>query len=81
MEPECLNTIGLILDIIGVILLFIFGLPNNVEKEIIDMEVRVTKNPEIIDNSKQYNIYKKMSRLALILLLIGFLCQILSNYI
>ena len=79
MSAECINSFGLALDIIGVILLFIFGLPS-----------RVREGPPVLSfgedpdstkqREKQWNWYKFVSWFALVLLVLGFVLQIVSNH-
>ena len=73
-----LNTLGLILDIIGVIILFKFGLPADVSKEgHIGMAFQGTNTDDI----KKYKKFDIWSRIGLGLLILGFLLQIVSNYV
>ena len=72
-----LNSIGLSLDIIGVILLFFFGLHKNINKEgTIHLVIEQTDEKE----KKQWKFYKCMSILGLVLVVIGFMIQIASNW-
>ncbi len=77
---ECkaiLNSIGLSLDIIGVILLFFFGLNKNISKGgTIHLVIEQTDETE----KEQWKFYNWMSILGLVLVVIGFLIQIASNW-
>lgn len=76
MEFQHIATIGLVLDIIGVILLFRFGLPPSV-----DIRPRVPYlgrgDPEEI---KKARLYDKISLVALVVLIAGFVLQIIGNH-
>lgn len=63
--------IGLSLDIIGVILLFVFGIPPTKMFDHV-----LTDNEHPIEDEKLYRI---MSKLGLILLLIGFISQLIGT--
>ena len=71
MDADCLNTIGLTLDIIGVGLLFRFGLP-----EAFMAKIKLRPADE-----NQWNRYFYLSRIALILVILGFALQIVSNHL
>lgn len=77
MESNTLNSIGLIFDIIGVLMLFKYGLPNDLNpKGYVYMAFEETDHEGI----KKYKHYKSMSYLALSIILIGFTLQIFSNH-
>lgn len=74
----CMNTFGLILDILGVLLLFFFGLPPNVRRDgtgalVLEQEDQAQKNLGVL--------YDFLSWLALVLIVFGFGLQIYSNWI
>ena len=69
MTSDYLSSIGLGLDIIGVALVFCFGLPPSIYKAGPDYFTWGTKR------------YNWVSWIALILLVLGFLLQIISNHI
>ncbi|NIK93642.1 hypothetical protein GZ212_15890 [Mangrovimonas sp. CR14] len=76
MDCNLINSIGLIFDIIGVIMLFKYGLPADVSKDgYIGLAIQET-NYEDIRKWKKYNFW---SRFALVLLILGFMLQIISN--
>ena len=75
MLPDVINSTGLALDIGGVILLFIYGLPAEVRKE------QIIYWGEGKEQVEKWKHYKKLSNLGLILLVIGFLLQLVSNWI
>jgi hypothetical protein len=71
-----LNIIGLSFDIIGVIMLFKYGLPTDLNKS-----GATYKALEQIDKDAiiKYQKYDRYSKLALVIIIIGFLFQIMSN--
>jgi hypothetical protein len=77
MDSNILNSIGLILDIVGVLMLFKYGLPTDLNpKGYVYMAYEETDYKGI----EKYKYYKKMSYLALTIVLIGFIVQIFSNH-
>ena len=77
MDSADINSIGLILDILGVIILFKFGLPSNINKNGSVGMAFIKKDESEIKKWKLYNFW---SRFGLIIILLGFICQIVSNY-
>ena len=78
MSAASINSIGLSLDILGVILLFIFGLPSRfVSDGPPTNTISFGWDP---DSVKQWNRYKFWSGLALGLLILGFVLQMVSNH-
>lgn len=73
MSSQLLNIIGLVLDIFGVIGLFRFGLPPLVF-------LNHVKAKESYPSKKE-SVYAKYSKIALSLIIIGFLFQIASNVV
>ena len=76
-----MENVGLLFDVIGAALLFIYGLPNYIS--ISKSEDLPMKGIEkLIDPSQispEYKKYKCLSRLGIGLLIAGFLIQILAN--
>ena len=72
-----LSSIGLILDIIGVILLFKFGLPENLSREGYDVMRFVGINE---DEKRKAKLYDRWAKVALMLLVFGFALQLISKY-
>ena len=75
-SPQGIGSVGLVLDIVGAILLFIYGLPENISREgysnlvteeVDEKEVRLA------------NFYDRMGRLGLLLLISGFVLQLVAN--
>ena len=72
-----INSLGQIVDIIGVIVIFIFGLPSF---ERIHAGGYFLHEPDK-DEQKEIDLYNDFSSIGLGLLISGFLCQLFSNYI
>lgn len=69
-SPRMVNSIGLILDIIGVIMVWFYGVSGARHK-----------NAFFTDDPEADKRVKRMVRIGLWLLIIGFGLQILSNWI
>jgi hypothetical protein len=73
-----LNIKGLLLDIFGVVILFLFGLPPSINKKgHINLVLEQVDNNEIAKARR----YEKISYFGLTLILLGFLFQLISNLI
>ena len=78
MSGENLNTIGLVIDIIGVVLLYFFGLPSNAP----DKGDPYVEDAPLTDYEAGWRAgYEFLSFLAFFLIITGFVVQIASNYI
>lgn len=75
---QFINCLGLTLDIFGVIILFKYGLPADVSKHGNGFLVVESINQKAIDKWNKYNI---RSRVGLGLIIVGFVCQIVSIFI
>lgn len=75
---DIVNSIGLALDIVGVVLLFRFGLPSEVEKD--GGGFLMLEGPAEED-VKKYERYRRIARSALFCLVLGFALQIVSNFL
>ena len=75
--PDVINSVGLVFDIGGVVLLFRYGLPENVSKTGATF-LSLSRNEEAVNKWKRY---KKISYLALGLLVSGFSLQLVSNWL
>lgn len=75
MTPNCINSIGLIFDIIGVIIIFIFGLPSSVNRKGV-----LLKEVSGFNDDKKYKRVLYWAYGGLSLLIIGFVLQLISNY-
>ena len=83
MSAASINSVGLFLDIIGVILLFIFGLPSRfVSDGPPTNTLSFGWDPDSVKQwEKQWNRYKLVSWFAVVLLVLGFALQIVSNHL
>ena len=72
-----MSSAGLSLDIVGIILLFFYGLPKDIHKKgVPDM----TWDGELID-PKGWVHYKILARIGLAIIIVGFTLQIISNHV
>jgi hypothetical protein len=78
MISECINDIGLILDIIGAVLLFKFGLPASIDREGRTHIIIEQVDDEEIKKGKFYDLW---GRIGLGLLVLGFIFQLASNHV
>jgi len=72
-----INSIGLILDIIGVVLIFFFGIPRKIDSS---GYIFLAVEEEDEKEKKSGKLYNILSHLGLILVFIGFALQLLSNF-
>lgn len=80
MDSTSIISIGLVLDIIGVILLFLFGLPSKVKTEEGEpMEWDIAEEEEE-KRKRRLRFYKIMSHIGLACLIIGFSLQLIGNH-
>ena len=77
LSPEIINTVGLAFDIVGVILLFFYGLPEPISKTGAG-HLTWGENEE---EATKWRLYKTRSCWGLALLIIGFSLQLLSNWL
>ena len=68
-----INSIGLIFDIFGAILIYKYGLPNEVPGD--GVKWAYTKDPKIEKR------YKKYAKIGIFSLILGFTLQFLSDFI
>ncbi len=82
MTPQCFNIIGLLFDMVGVIILFFFGLSQIVTLDGTCLVAAPPNTPEEGEkNKKEGRLHLNMSRIGLLLILIGFALQMASNLI
>lgn len=67
------NSIGLVIEFTGFLILFRFGIPNRVNKEWDNIENWETPNLKV---SPKWKKYKKITNIALVLAIVGFLLQL-----
>ncbi|KKS07863.1 hypothetical protein A3K01_03905 [candidate division WWE3 bacterium RIFOXYD1_FULL_43_17] len=74
----CINSVGLILDIIAGLMLWKYGLPENINRKGEQALLLEGIDEAEKRKAKKYDSY---SKIAVILLVIGFFLQLISNYI
>ena len=76
-----LNQIGLVSDIIGAIFLFFYGMPSEYVKDPTAQHVTFNQPPkkEILQTIENNTHIKRMSRIGLSLLILGFVFQLAST--
>jgi len=72
------NSFGLFLDIVGALLLFIFGLPPRIDPE--GQTYLITGEVDEAECALARR-YRSWSKVAVVLLILGFLGQLVSNYL
>lgn len=72
-----LNSIGLIFDIVGVILIFIFGISPSIDRS---GSVSLSLGTDEKEKQKA-NVYDRYSRAGLILVVVGFTLQLIGNFL
>ena len=77
LSPAALSSLGLLLDIAGVVLLFFFGLPADVHAGG-GTVIQWGGDPE---GARRYRRARALSRLGLLLLVAGFVLQIAGNHL
>ena len=77
IEASCVNSMGLGFDIVGVVLIFFFGIAAEVRKD--GAGSFLWGNDQ--DEAKKWKRFKWLSYLGLVFLVVGFSMQILSNHI
>lgn len=76
--PGLLNSIGLLLDIFGVIILWRYGLPETINRKGYSYVIREEIDAEQIKKVKKYDSY---SFIGICILITGFVLQIISNFV
>ena len=84
VAPELvINSVGLLLDIAGVVLLFFFGLPSRIKHpddlQLMGWGTHVQGLHGASVRAK-WDWHQRMSRLGLLFLIVGFALQIASNH-
>ena len=75
-SPQGIGSVGLVLDIAGAILLFQHGLPENISREGHIYLVTEQRDEEEV---RLANYRDRMGRLGLLLLISGFVLQLVAN--
>jgi hypothetical protein len=76
MTANGLNSIGLVFDIIGAVLLWYYGLPANISRG--GVQGLALEQPDASEAAKA-DRYDYIGKGGLILLIIGFVFQLISN--
>ena len=79
-NSDIVSSIGLAFDIVGVVILFKYGLPAEVRKTGGFILGWGTDEPNE-KAEREYRFYKRMSRIGLGSLILGFGLQIVSNFL
>ena len=74
---EHINTLGLVFDVLGVVLLWKFGLPEDVSRS---GSIGYSVCDPIESEKKKAKLYDCLSHWALFFIVLGFVLQICSNY-
>lgn len=72
------NSIGLGLDVVGAVLLLLFGLPPRLDPE---GHVRIIAEEVDTSEIEKASCYARRSRFGVVLLILGFAFQLASNYL
>lgn len=75
--PNILNIIGLILNIIGVLMLYKYGIPQMIDRSGAIFLICEKESEESKSNAKKYD---KCSHIALAFIIVGFFFQLLSYF-
>lgn len=76
---DILSVLGLSLDLIGVVILFFFGIPPGLH--VSGQSVMVKDQADHDMKTKLGQRYQKMQKLALAILIVGFALQIVAYFI
>ena len=71
------SSLGLIIDISGVILLFIYGLPSKISEGIYFIDGETDEERTL--REKRNKFIKKMAQAGLICLILGFILQLIGS--
>jgi hypothetical protein len=75
---KVVNSIGLVMDVVGVFLLFKFGLPEDVRRKGQGYLLLEETDQIEIAKAKRYDCW---ARIALLLVVLGFMTQLVSNFL
>ena len=78
MCSTSINSLGLILDIIGALLLIKFGIPPKIDREGHQHWILEQVDQSEIEKAR---LYDRWSNIAILLIVVGFVLQLVSNYI
>ena len=75
---KIISSVGLILDIVGALLIWKYGLPESINRKGMGFLVLESVDDEQILKAKRYD---RLSKIGLSLLILGFSLQLLSNLV
>lgn len=78
MNSIDLNSLGLSFDIIAGLLLWKYGLPESINRKGMSFLALESTDKDEIKKAKKYDI---LSRIGVVLLILGFALQLISNYL
>ncbi len=78
VASNVLNIIGLSLNIIGVIILFFYGIPPKIDTGGYHVITTCEKDKKEL---KEISLYKIISSIGIILIFLGFVMQLLSYFV
>lgn len=73
-----LSSIGLFLDASGAVMIFFFGIPDNIRKDGHGYLLLLKVHEDIKKKAKKYSF---LSKIALTLIIIGFILQLIANWV
>lgn len=77
-QPQFLASLGLIVDIVGAVLLFLYGLPAKLDREGHDYIITEAINE---DEKRKAAKFDRLGRAGLLLLVFGFLLQLIALWL
>ena len=77
---DIVSSIGLVLDIVGVVLVFKYGLQTDV-RETGGTSVAYRGGKSDAEAKREYRHYSRLSRIGLGCLIVGFVLQLVSNFL
>ena len=78
MLPNLVSSAGLLLDILGAILIWKYGLPDPIRRDGVQLLALEQADPNEAQKANQYDRYSKV---GLLLLISGFCVQLISNFL
>lgn len=78
INSTTINTIGLLFDIFGAILLWKFGLPQEISRS---GSIYLALEQDNKEEKEKAVLYDKLGTLGIALLILGFIFQLISNFI
>ena len=77
-DSSLINSVGLVLDIIGAVLLWRYGLPESISRDGLEIVITSKVNENEKAKAKKYDCW---SKIGLSFLIAGFVLQLVSNFI